>query len=60
MLAKSWTTTIEDAPDGSGDGILTFPEELIADMRWYEGTVLDIRVEQRLAGNVLIITESKE
>jgi hypothetical protein len=59
MLAKSWTTTIEEAPDGSGDGILTFPEELIAEKGWSEGTVLNLRVEQRLTGNVLIITESK-
>jgi len=33
-MNKKYTTTMEDAADGSGDGILTFPPELLADMGW--------------------------
>jgi hypothetical protein len=35
-----WTTTIEDANDGTGDGILTFPPELCEMKGWKEGTIL--------------------
>jgi len=38
----SWETTIEDANDGSGDGILTLPPELCEMQGWKEGTVLEI------------------
>ena len=27
-MSKVWSTTFEDANDGTGDGILTFPEEI--------------------------------
>lgn len=40
----TWTTTIEDANDGSGDGILTFPPELCEIKGWKEGTVLHLDV----------------
>ena len=51
----SWTTYIEDADDGSGDGILTFPPELIEKMGWKEGTTLHLEVDEK---GTLIITES--
>jgi hypothetical protein len=41
----SWTTTIEDAGDGSGDGILTLPPELCEMQGWKEGTVLEIELK---------------
>jgi len=39
---KVWETTIENAKDGSGDGILTLPPELCEMQGWKEGTVLEI------------------
>ena len=40
MTNTTWSTTIEDAGDGSGDGILTLPPELCELKGWKEGTVL--------------------
>lgn len=54
---KSWICNIEDANDGSGDGILTFPPELIALKGWKEGTVLNLRVEEHNGQKVLVVTE---
>ena len=55
----SWLCNVEDADDGTGDAILTFPDELVLLKGWKEGTVLDMEIEQRPTGNVLIITEKK-
>jgi hypothetical protein len=54
---KSWICDVEDANDGTGDAILTFPDELVMLKGWKEGTVLNMEVEERPTGNVLIITE---
>lgn len=35
--------TIEDASDGSGDGILTFPPEMVEELGWKEGDTLNFR-----------------
>ena len=53
MTDITWTTTIEDAGDGSGDGILTLPPELCELKGWKEGTVLNLEVSD----GVIIITE---
>ena len=37
---QTWVSHIEDAEDGSGDGILTLPPELCELKGWKEGTVL--------------------
>jgi len=50
---KTWTTNIEDAGDGSGDGILTLPPELCELKGWKEGTVLKMTVEN----GVLVLEE---
>jgi hypothetical protein len=50
---QTWTTDIEDAGDGSGDGILTLPPELCELKGWKEGTVLKMTVEN----GVLILEE---
>jgi len=50
---KTWTTNIEDAGDGSGDGILTLPSELCELKGWKEGTVLKMTVEN----GVLVLEE---
>jgi antitoxin component of MazEF toxin-antitoxin module len=53
MTDSTWSTTIEDAGDGSGDGILTLPPELCEMKGWKEGTVLNLEVSD----GILIITE---
>ena len=55
----SWTTTLIETDDGSGDAILQFPDDLIKMKGWTEGTVLNLKVEQTPTGNVLVITERK-
>jgi hypothetical protein len=55
----TWNTTLEDTNDGTGDAILTFPDELLILNGWEEGTVLNLEVDERPTGNVLIITEKK-
>lgn len=57
---KSWICDVADANDGTGDAILTFPDELVMLKGWKEGTVLNMEVEERPTGNVLIITEVKD
>jgi hypothetical protein len=59
FLKKHWTTKLIEAEDGSGDAILQFPDELIQEKGWKEGTVLNLTVEQTETGNVLVITEKK-
>ena len=39
-LKKSWVLTIEEDPE-TGDGILTFPPDLIEQSGWKEGDVLE-------------------
>lgn len=52
---KSFTATIEDTQDGSGDRILTIPPEISKEFGWKEGTLLNIELEN----NVIILTEIK-
>ena len=47
---------IEDAEDGSGDGILTFPPELIEETGWKEGDTLNLEVSE---AGTLIITKKE-
>lgn len=54
---NEWLCQVEDANDGTGDAILTFPEELVMLKGWKEGTVLNMEIEKTPTGNVLIITE---
>ncbi len=51
-MSRSFITTIEEAEDGSGDGILTFPPEIIEELGWYEGLELDFDTSEE---NVIII-----
>lgn len=51
-MDKKFFTWIEDAPDGSGDGILTIPPEIIEELGWYEGLEIQFDVEE---GNVIIM-----
>lgn len=45
-MTKTYSTIIEDAPDGSGDGILTFPDEMVEELGWKEGQKLDLYVDE--------------
>ena len=40
---NSWICDVEDTDDGTGDAILTFPDELVLLMGWKSGTILDIQ-----------------
>lgn len=53
-MNEIYTTHIQDASDGSGDGILTFPPELLEKMGWKEGTVLEMDLVDE---NVLVFKE---
>ena len=52
MTEQSFYSKIEDADDGSGDGILTIPPEILEIYGWKEGTKLDISVIEN--GSILI------
>jgi hypothetical protein len=58
-MSKTYIADVLEANDGTGDAILQFPDELIAETGWKEGTVLNLKVEETPTGNVLIITEKK-
>jgi hypothetical protein len=55
MSNKIWTTELIETDDGTGDAILQFPDELIAETGWKEGTVLKLAVKD----GILYITEKK-
>jgi bifunctional DNA-binding transcriptional regulator/antitoxin component of YhaV-PrlF toxin-antitoxin module len=52
MTEQIFYSKIEDADDGSGDGILTIPPEILEFYGWKEGTKLDISVMEN--GSILI------
>jgi hypothetical protein len=58
-MSKSYIIDLQEANDGTGDAILQFPDELLAETGWKEGTVLNLRVEETPTGNVIIMTEKK-
>jgi hypothetical protein len=58
-MNKSWVTHLFDSEDGSGDLILQFPDELVNEKGWKEGTVLNLKVEETPTGNVIIVTEKE-
>jgi len=47
---------VEDAEDGSGDAIMTFPPELLDELGWEEGTELNLDLKVDPAGNVIVIS----
>lgn len=40
-MKNRWTITLEDAQDGSGDLILPLPQDLLNNVGWQEGDVLN-------------------
>ena len=41
-----FTTTVVDAGDGTGDGMIEIPDELLAALGWREGDVLNVKVRE--------------
>jgi hypothetical protein len=41
---KRYVTYVEEAEDGSGDAVLTFPPQLMEQLGWYEGLTLKFEV----------------
>lgn len=41
---KHWVTTVQEDPE-TGDAIIEFPEDLLAEVGWKEGDVLNWKVE---------------
>ena len=39
-----WEVTLIDAGDGSGDGYIEFPKELLEKLDWHEGDVINIDI----------------
>ena len=37
----SWTVTIEEADDGSGDLVMPLPQDFLDQQGWHEGDTLD-------------------
>ena len=58
-MSKPHFIELIETDDGTGDAILQFPDELLAETGWKEGTVLNMRVESTPTGNVIIMTEKK-
>lgn len=56
---KTYTFDVLESDDGSGDAIIQFTEEFIAEVGWKEGTVLNLEVKETPTGNVIIMTEKK-
>jgi len=40
MIPKSWTLTVEQDPE-TGDVVLPFTQEILDELKWKEGDVLD-------------------
>lgn len=40
-MKTSWTVTVEEADDGSGDLVLPLPQEMLDLQGWVEGDTLD-------------------
>jgi hypothetical protein len=51
-MKKSFITEIIETDDGTGDGILQFPDEMLRDEDWREGDVLKLLNEN----NTIVIT----
>ena len=42
--SRKWTTTVEEDPE-TGDAIITFPDDMMEELGWKEGDLLDFQVE---------------
>lgn len=54
-VQKQYYGTFQFSDDGSGDGFIILPEELIEESGWNESTILSTTVRLGEKGNVLVI-----
>jgi hypothetical protein len=52
----TWTITVEEADDGSGDLVLPFPEDLLQQAGWKEGDTLEWKEASDTAWTLTKIT----
>jgi hypothetical protein len=55
LSGRRWETTLLDAGDGSGDAILTLPEELLAYVGWKVGDTLSLLHDE--SGRIILRRE---
>jgi hypothetical protein len=53
---KVYTTTVKDCNDGSGDVYIEFPDQMLEELGWGEGTVVNFDLKVDDAGNVIVIS----
>ena len=56
MSDKKYNVEVLDTGDGTGDCIIEFPPEILAELGWDEGTELNIELKVDPAGNVIVIS----
>lgn len=44
IKTKKWTLTIVDADDGTGDGIVELPDDMLVASGWHKGDTLEFEV----------------
>jgi antitoxin component of MazEF toxin-antitoxin module len=47
-MNKTYTITLEDVGDDSGDVMMPIPDEILSELNWEEGDTLNITVENKL------------
>jgi hypothetical protein len=57
-MSKKYTVDIIETDDGSGDAILPFPDELVKELNWEEGDLLDLQLQPD--DSILITNLSKK
>ena len=45
-MSKSYTTTLKDCGDGSGDCFVTIPQEILDGLGWVEGDVVELELTE--------------
>lgn len=45
VMNKQFYSEVKDVGDGTGDVFIEFPEEMLKELGWEEGTVLNYKIE---------------
>jgi len=56
-MAKYYSTTLEEAEDGSGDVVIPFPEDFLKEEEWFEGDEITFKVKGEA---LVLINKTKE
>jgi hypothetical protein len=56
-MAKYYSTTLEEAEDGSGDVVIPFPEDFLKEEEWFEGDEITFKVKGE---SLVLINKTKE